>query len=95
MNKTTNETEIQTPERKRKPDWLRVKLPTGPEYAKVRKLVDEHKLHTICESGSIYAGVPAKKIKDISPELVQGEIERIANNYVQYADWFKDLPATQ
>jgi len=51
--------------------------------------------NTICESGSIYAGVPAKKIKDISPELVQGEIERIANNYVQYADWFKDLPATQ
>lgn len=38
--------------RKRKPDWLRVKLPTGPEYAQVRKLVDEHKLHTICESGN-------------------------------------------
>ncbi len=36
----------------RKPDWLRVKLPTGPEYAKVRKLVDDHKLHTICQSGS-------------------------------------------
>lgn len=39
-------------ERKKKPDWLRVKLPTGQEYAKVRKLVDTHKLHTICESGS-------------------------------------------
>ena len=39
-------------ERKKKPDWLRVKLPTGQEYAKVRKLVDAHKLHTICESGS-------------------------------------------
>ncbi len=38
--------------RKRKPDWLRVKLPIGPEYAKVRKLVDAHKLHTICESGN-------------------------------------------
>lgn len=38
--------------RKRKPDWLRVKLPVGPEYAKVRKLVDNHKLHTICESGN-------------------------------------------
>ncbi len=38
--------------KKRKPDWLRVKLPIGPEYAKVRKLVDEHKLHTICESGN-------------------------------------------
>ena len=35
-----------------KPDWLRVKLPVGPEYAKVRKLVDEYKLHTICESGN-------------------------------------------
>jgi lipoic acid synthetase len=38
--------------RKRKPDWLRVKLPVGPEYAKVRKLVDSYKLHTICESGN-------------------------------------------
>jgi len=36
----------------RKPDWLRVKLPTGPEFAKVRKLVDDHKLHTICQSGN-------------------------------------------
>ncbi len=35
-----------------KPDWLRVKLPTGKEYAHVRKLVSEHKLHTICESGN-------------------------------------------
>ncbi len=38
--------------RKRKPEWLRVKLPVGPEYAKVRKLVDDNKLHTICESGN-------------------------------------------
>ncbi|MBT1708100.1 lipoyl synthase [Fulvivirgaceae bacterium PWU5] len=44
---------ISSPEtRKRKPDWLRVKLPVGPEYAKVRKLVDNYKLHTICESGN-------------------------------------------
>ncbi|MGM0477590.1 MAG: lipoyl synthase [Bacteroidota bacterium] len=35
-----------------KPKWLRVKLPTGEEFRKVRKLVDEHELHTICESGS-------------------------------------------
>jgi len=42
----------ETVERKRKPNWLRVKLPIGPEYAKVRKLVDSHKLHTICESGN-------------------------------------------
>lgn len=38
--------------RKRKPSWLRVKLPVGPDYARVRKLVDEYKLHTICESGN-------------------------------------------
>src|SRR6185436_14262412 len=38
--------------RKRKPDWLRVKLPVGPDYARVRRLVDEYKLHTICESGN-------------------------------------------
>jgi lipoic acid synthetase len=36
----------------RKPDWLRVKLPVGKEYAHVRSLVDTHKLHTICESGN-------------------------------------------
>jgi lipoic acid synthetase len=36
----------------RKPDWLRVKLPIGKEYAHVRGLVDTHKLHTICESGN-------------------------------------------
>jgi lipoic acid synthetase len=36
----------------KKPDWLRVKLPTGKEYAEVRKIVSEHKLHTICESGN-------------------------------------------
>jgi lipoic acid synthetase len=36
----------------RKPDWLRVKLPVGKEYRHVRGLVDEHKLHTICESGN-------------------------------------------
>lgn len=36
----------------KKPDWLRVKLPTGEEYKKVRGLVEDHKLHTICESGN-------------------------------------------
>lgn len=35
-----------------KPKWLRVKLPTGENYKKVRSLVDQHKLHTICESGN-------------------------------------------
>jgi lipoic acid synthetase len=43
---------IAPPSNNRKPDWLRVKLPTGPAYTKVRKLVDEYKLHTICQSGS-------------------------------------------
>ena len=38
--------------RKKRPDWLRVKLPIGKEYAQVRKVVDENKLHTICESGN-------------------------------------------
>jgi carbonic anhydrase/acetyltransferase-like protein (isoleucine patch superfamily) len=44
---------------------------------------------TICEAGSIYAGVPAKKVKDIPQEMISGEIDRIANNYVRYADWFR------
>ena len=45
--------------------------------------------NTIVEPGSIYAGVPAKKIKDIPEEMIIGEINRIANNYVMYAEWFK------
>ncbi len=43
---------IDQPVKRRKPDWLRVKLPIGEEYAKVRKIVDKNKLHTICESGN-------------------------------------------
>ncbi|HQW92428.1 MAG TPA: lipoyl synthase [Ferruginibacter sp.] len=39
-------------QKEKKPDWLRVKLPIGEEYRHVRKLVDNHKLHTICESGN-------------------------------------------
>lgn len=39
-------------ERRRKPDWLRVKLPTGDNYKRVRSLVDEYKLNTICQSGN-------------------------------------------
>lgn len=45
---------------------------------------------TICEAGSIYAGVPAKKVKDIPAEMISGEINRIAGNYVRYADWFRE-----
>lgn len=44
---------------------------------------------TQTESWSIYAGVPAKKVKTLSPELFKGEVERIANNYILYASWFK------
>ncbi|MFN5031594.1 MAG: gamma carbonic anhydrase family protein [Flavobacteriia bacterium] len=45
---------------------------------------------TRVESWSIYAGVPAKKVKTLSPELFKGEVQRIANNYVMYSGWFKD-----
>lgn len=45
--------------------------------------------NTVVESGSIYAGVPAKKVKDISKALINGEINRIAENYVKYSSWFK------
>jgi len=44
---------------------------------------------TIVPSGCIYAGVPAKKVKDISEELIHGEINRIADNYLMYSSWFK------
>ncbi len=46
------ETTVKEERRFKKPDWLRVKLPTGEEYTKVRKIVDTHQLHTICESGN-------------------------------------------
>ena len=45
---------------------------------------------TIIESGSVYAGVPDKKIKEIDSNLKQGEIERIAKNYLLYSSWFKE-----
>jgi carbonic anhydrase/acetyltransferase-like protein (isoleucine patch superfamily) len=45
---------------------------------------------TVVEPGSIYAGVPAKKVKEVSRELIEGEINRIANNYVHYSSWFKE-----
>jgi len=44
--------QISENQKSRKPEWLRVKLPTGKEYAHVRQLVTTHKLHTICESGN-------------------------------------------
>jgi carbonic anhydrase/acetyltransferase-like protein (isoleucine patch superfamily) len=45
--------------------------------------------NTHVEAGSIYAGIPAKKVKSISKELFEGEVMRIANNYVMYSGWFK------
>ena len=45
--------------------------------------------NTIIEAGCIYAGVPAKKIKDIPGQMISGEINRIAENYVMYASWYK------
>ena len=44
----------------------------------------------VCESGHIYAGVPARKVKAISPEQFADSIDRIANAYVKYASWFKE-----
>ena len=49
--------------------------------------------NTIIEPGCIYAGVPAKKVKNISQELISGEINRIAENYLMYSGWFK-VPET-
>jgi len=44
---------------------------------------------TIVEPNSIYAGTPAKKIKDLDKSISAGEIKRIAGNYVKYAEWYK------
>ena len=45
---------------------------------------------TIVEEDSVYAGIPAKKVKNINPELLKGEVHRIANNYLMYSGWFKE-----
>jgi carbonic anhydrase/acetyltransferase-like protein (isoleucine patch superfamily) len=49
---------------------------------------------TVCEAGAVYAGIPAKKVKEISQEKIEGEINRIANNYLGYAQWFKAVNDT-
>ena len=46
--------------------------------------------NTTVPSGTVFGGMPAKKIKDTSHELISGEIARIAKNYSLYASWFKD-----
>ena len=50
--------------------------------------------NTIVPSGTIHAGVPAKRVKDIGQELISGEINRIANNYLMYSSWFKEEQQT-
>lgn len=47
---------------------------------------------TSVESGSVYAGVPARKVKEVSKDLFEGEIQRIAKNYVMYSSWFNENP---
>jgi len=46
--------------------------------------------NTHVEGRAIYAGVPAKKVKDINNDQISGEIDRIADNYVMYSGWFKE-----
>jgi carbonic anhydrase/acetyltransferase-like protein (isoleucine patch superfamily) len=48
---------------------------------------------TIIEPGVIYGGIPAQKIKDVPQDLISGQIDRIANNYIQYASWFMENKA--
>ena len=46
--------------------------------------------NTRIKSGSVYAGIPAKKIKSVDEELVKGEINRISSNYNMYASWYDE-----
>lgn len=46
--------------------------------------------NTVVPPGSLMAGVPAKRIRDVGPELSKNEIERIASNYLKYASWFTE-----
>lgn len=45
---------------------------------------------THIKAGEIWAGVPAKKIKSVSVDLLEGEINRISNNYIKYSSWYKE-----
>ncbi len=45
---------------------------------------------TKVEGGCVYAGIPAKKVKEVGKELLEGEINRIANSYVMYSSWYSD-----
>lgn len=45
---------------------------------------------TLVESGSVYGGMPAKKIKSLDPALLEGEVKRISGNYMMYASWYDE-----
>lgn len=45
---------------------------------------------TVVEPNSVYAGMPAKKIREISAGLSEGEIQRIADSYIMYASWYEE-----
>ena len=45
---------------------------------------------TRVESGSVYAGIPAKKVKELDQSLFEGEVMRIADNYLKYSSWYKE-----
>lgn len=46
--------------------------------------------NTVVEPGSVYAGTPAKKIKSVNQELTSHLLDRISNNYIKYAGWYKE-----
>jgi len=48
--------------------------------------------NTVVPQGCIFAGVPARKVKDIAPELIEGEIKRVADNYIKYSSWYQTSP---
>lgn len=45
---------------------------------------------TVVESGWVYAGIPARKMKEVGPDLLRDEVERIVNSYSMYAGWYKE-----
>ena len=58
------------------------------EYAAIA--VEAHPKGTVVESGWVYAGIPARKMKEVGPELLRDEVERIVNSYSMYAGWYKE-----
>lgn len=50
---------------------------------------------TLIRSGEVWGGIPARKLKDISVELLEGEVNRIATNYVHYASWYEEKTSSK